>query len=848
MRIAIDLQGAQTNSRFRGIGRYSLSLALAMARNRGTHEILLVLNGLLPDTIEPIRAAFDGILPQENIHVWHAPGPVLASMDGNQWRQDIAECIRETFIASLQPDVVHVSSLFEGYADDAVVSIGRLGFSIPTAVTLYDLIPLLNADTYLKPSPNYERHYLRQIDSLKRANAWLAISDFSAAEGCQALQLPSDHTVNISAACDAVFHPQAVSDTHKKNLLGDLHITRRFVLYSGGADVRKNLPRLIRAYGLLPQSARAQHQLVLVGKMPAANVQELRQVAQSAGLADTDLVMPGYVPDQELALLYGLCTVFVLPSCHEGFGLPALEAMACGAAVIGSSSTSVPEVIGLADALFDPLDETAISARLQAVLCDPELRTKLVSHGLQQARLFSWDHSARKALAALEALHARGSTAVQRPEPDTLLPALVQTMAPLLPKRLVDAELLALAQCAAAIRVPLPQKQLLVDVSELARRDARSGVQRVTRSIVMELLKTPVPGYVVEPVYALPNQPGYRYASQFKARCLGQDSLAVDEPISHFSGDILLMLDLQHQVVMAQQHCLQSLQRDGVCIYFVVYDLLPIFMPHAFPAQTDAAHTAWLKILTRFAGAVCISAAVAQELATWQAAHGPDRLRPFNIHWFHLGADIENSSPTRGLPEEAADMLATLGRAPSFLMVGTVEPRKGQAQTLSAFELLWEQGLDVNLVIVGKCGWMVEELSHRLRKHPRLHRQLFWLEHVSDEYLEHLYAASSCLVAASEGEGFGLPLIEAAQHKLPIIARDIPVFREVAGTHAFFFSGLQAESLAQAVAHWLQLFAKGQHHDSSAMPWQTWKSSTQQLLSRILPEQADARAGQTSTP
>ena len=125
MRIVIDMQGAQTESRFRGIGRYTMSFSQAIALRRGGHEIILALNGLFPDTIEPIRAAFDGLLPQENIRVWYAPGPVGERQPGNESRREAAECIREAFLASLAPDVIHVCSLFEGHTDDAVTSIGR---------------------------------------------------------------------------------------------------------------------------------------------------------------------------------------------------------------------------------------------------------------------------------------------------------------------------------------------------------------------------------------------------------------------------------------------------------------------------------------------------------------------------------------------------------------------------------------------------------------------------------------------------------------------------------------------------------------------------------------------------
>ncbi len=117
MRIVIDMQGAQTKSRFRGIGRYTMSFTQAIVRNRGEHEVLLALSGFFPETIEPVRAAFNGLLPQENIRVWHAPGPVMEAYAANDGRREMAELIREAFLASLQPDVIHISSLFEGYVD-----------------------------------------------------------------------------------------------------------------------------------------------------------------------------------------------------------------------------------------------------------------------------------------------------------------------------------------------------------------------------------------------------------------------------------------------------------------------------------------------------------------------------------------------------------------------------------------------------------------------------------------------------------------------------------------------------------------------------------------------------------
>tara|TARA_Y100001968_G_C19227952_1_gene653017 strand:- start:339 stop:911 length:573 start_codon:yes stop_codon:yes gene_type:complete len=187
-----------------------------------------------------------------------------------------------------------------------------------------------------------------------------------------------------------------------------------------------------------------------------------------------------------------------------------------------------------------------------------------------------------------------------------------------------------------------------------------------------------------------------------------------------------------------------------------------------------------------------------------------------------------------GVPASADEMLSQLVVGKTFLMVGTLEPRKGHEQVVSAFDKLWSNGSDARLVIVGKQGWLVEGLVDRLRSHQELGNRLFWVEGASDEFLEKVYQASTCLIAASYGEGFGLPLIEAAQHKLPIIARDIPVFREVAGKHAYYFDGTEPEGLADSLLRWLELYGRGEHVRSDSMPWLSWKESAERLLSNVI--------------
>ena len=1234
MRIVVDLQGAQTTaSKNRGIGRYTLALAQALHRNAREHEVLFTLNGLFADTIDPIRALLDDQVPQETIRVYTAPGPVAMGDPANHWRRKSAELVREAFLASLRPDMVVATSVFEGLGDDAITSVGLLGRTIPTAVVLYDLIPLLNPKIYLA-DPMVAEWYEGKVDHLRRADLLLAISESSRLDGIRCLGVPPAQAVTISTAADAHFRPRKLAAAREKEIRERYGLTRPFVMYTGGIDFRKNIEGLIRAYAKLPRRLRQAHQLAIVCSIQPPTRAALQSLAADCGLGADELVLTGFVPEKDLLALYNLCQAFAFPSWHEGFGLPALEAMCCGRAVIAANTSSLPELIGREDALFDPHSQPSITAKLERVLTDSDFRHALERHGLLQSQRFSWDATARRALAAFEQWQAQQGSARPRvastpvrprlayvspvppertgiadysaellPElarhyevdvvtpqetvsvpwtpaapirspawfeanahrfdrvlyhfgnsqfhahmfellekfpgavvlhdfflghiaehrgnlagaaeswPATLYrehgyPALLDlqegpvadlpwkypcnqrvlssavgvivhaehsrrlarqrygpeagadwsvipllrtpahevdraaarsalgidpqafvvcsfgmlgpgklnhrllgawtdsslaketachlffvgenppneygeriedqiadagrsariritgwadmarfrlylaaadvgvqlrtmsrgetsaavldcmnhglativnangSMADLpedcvlkLPDEFTDDELAQalerlwrdpglrerlaqrarerileshaprdcadqyvqaiesfywraatgpeglakavgrvvptsedpqawakLALCVMhSITPALTERQLLVDVSELVQRDSKSGIQRVVRSILSELLRHPPPGYRVEPVFTGEVEGDYRYARRFTARFLDMaEDLLEDGPIEFRAGDVFLGLDLQHFVVTRQQAFYQRLRDAGASVYFVVYDLLPVLLDDAFPPAMYELHRRWLEALSRTDGVVCISRSVAGEMLAWLASNAPPRQRPFRVGYFHLGADIEASLPTSFLPDDAEAVLSRLEAAPTFLMVGTVEPRKSYAQALGAFESLWAAGRDVNLVIVGQQGWMVEELAERLRAHSQLGRRLFWLKGISDEYLERVYAASACLISASLGEGFGLPLIEAAKHELPILARDLPVFREVGGEHATYFEGEEPHALAAAVEAWLALHAKGGARPSIDLPWLTWAESTRQLLDVIV--------------
>ena len=406
MRIVIDMQGAQSNGSWnRGIGRYTMSLAQAIVRNCGEDEVLLALNGAFAASVERIRTQFEGLLPPENIRVWHAPAPMAYAEPANQWRRQSAELVREAFIASLRPDFSLLSSLFEGLlGDDAVSSIRCLpdteGLS---AVILYDLIPFIHRKPYLE-NPVVAAWYLEKIEHLRRADLCLAISESSRQEGVQHLDLPPARCVNISTDADSHFRQVAVSAEAEQHLRAQYGLQRSFVMYTGGIDYRKNIEGLIRAYAQLPAPLRATHQLAIVCSVQEENRRLLLALASEQGLGADEVILTGFVSEEALIHLYNLCALFIFPSWHEGFGLPALEAMRCGAPVIAANTSSLPEVVGWAEALFDPHSDEAMGRAIERALTDTAFRAQLVAHAKQQSGKFSWDATARRAIEAMQQL------------------------------------------------------------------------------------------------------------------------------------------------------------------------------------------------------------------------------------------------------------------------------------------------------------------------------------------------------------------------------------------------------------------------------------------------------------
>jgi glycosyltransferase involved in cell wall biosynthesis len=278
--------------------------------------------------------------------------------------------------------------------------------TLPTVVTIHDLIPLI--------LPQYRggalvRAYTSLVASaVSRAHLILADSEASKRDILTHLKLPETPVWVVYLAPAPHYRP--IDD------LGDLEAVRRrynlpetFVLWLSGFDVRKNARALLHAYTWVYSALGDDYPLVMAGNLPAKDTSffpDPRCIAAELGVADV-VHFPGWVDEADKSALYSAATVFVFPSRYEGFGLPILEAMACGTPVVTSNAASLPELAGAAAFQIDPDDSRRLSAAIIALCVQEDLHAEMREKGLTQAAQFTWEKTARETLTAYQ--HTLGS-------------------------------------------------------------------------------------------------------------------------------------------------------------------------------------------------------------------------------------------------------------------------------------------------------------------------------------------------------------------------------------------------------------------------------------------------------
>jgi glycosyltransferase involved in cell wall biosynthesis len=1231
MRLLTDLFACQSASRFRGIGRYALSLIKEMAELRRVHEMTLVANALYPDSFEALRQEFIRLLPAGSLKPYFHPGH--KSFEGQLNAHDqISEALIRQVYQTLSPDVSLYPSIFEGWCEQGVVPLPRDGFPTSLKVAIvYDFIPLIFANRYLDPNPDYKKWYELRLKSYQNFDLLLAISESTRQDAITLLNISPDRVVNISTASSAIFTPLEIPQDKGKDFLSKFGITRPFVFYPGNVEYHKNLETAVSSFGRLPSEIKSTHQLVFT---KVGDEAVFRHKIHSYGLTDEDIVITGYINDEELVNLYNLCKLLFFPSLYEGFGLPVLEAMACGTPVITANNSSLPEVVGREDAMFDASNTQSVTKALKHALIDEPFRQELSAYGLERAKQFGWKNSAKNAWSAIEDLQkdkqrrpykniwSKGKKRLRiayvspfPPQksgiadysadllpflahhfeidiftgPDHILPVaklkdnfncfhykelysrrdiydtvvyqvgnsefhthMIQLLREIpgvvvmhdfylsnLPyvneflnqvqgsflqemkdshglKGMVDyvksgvdsarrdwpiiwqvikyaqelivhsnnqnellssfykngwmpktsiikqirqigpeistsqrttirkqlsieddtfvycsfgfiaptklthiiiqafAELQALAEncntllilvgeleggdygrqilqlldelhlkehvlvtgyissedyqkyliaadvsiqlrtdsrgetsravldslahslptiinahgtlndydanvviklpdqltthelceamnqlqtndnfrkglgkrakeyivdyhnpekiaeayadviyqaafsserqlfasvtnslvelrspedllnsistCAAKNLNLRSQPRILIDVSDIAKVDWRGGIQRVVKKLTIEMFAMMDKSLHLELVRLVDKRLIHAYRFSEKILNLPEGSLGEDAPVGIQPGDTLFMLDASWGLYEKFIPIYNGVRAMGGKIVTLIHDLIPLRFPETcHQVVLDVFEKWFITAASESDELVCVSRSVAEDVIQYISEKNIPLPHKLDIAFSHNGADIKGYEKGVDLCHDIKKLINEKN-TPLFLMIGTIEPRKGHSFVLDAFDQIWKQGLDYRLCIIGKTGWNVDNTLKRIEKHPELGKRLFYIENGTDVEVEKCYQIATALITASIAEGFGLPIVEAAQHNLPVLASNIPVFHEVGGEGAMFFSLDSPNRLVDEINKLLKMPVEERKVMANKIKIITWRESAERMI------------------
>ncbi|WP_292223564.1 glycosyltransferase family 1 protein [Mesorhizobium sp.] len=798
LRLWVDGQCLQTHSRMRGIGRYVLDLLRSLSLRGSEIELLVSLNAAMPESAIAARSLLSGIVPADRIHVWHgrAEGGEV-DFGYTTWRNR-SEIALVHHVNQLGPDVALSASPFEGSRDPAVPYLAGPLAAVRTAAIFYDAIPFRFPDKYMLDSGEREYFY-RRLSAYKNFDLALTISEFSSKELRHFVKATND--LHIGTGISNSFVDLLKSDAKRSDIAGD------YILYVGGFDWRKNIAVIPAAFSRISKSLKGALKFVIAGDIPPQLEREYSNLWVSFGLADSRIVFAGAIDDKELVRLYKGALALVQPSFMEGFGLTVLEAIACGTPAIAARAGALPEIVRDESLLFDPASPSELAEKIEAVAAGKPNKRKLKELARDRIDVFSWDRVANRVVQGLHKLDCRPG-----PPPSG---GIIEALQVKKEEGQEVATLMALAEPETV------RQRLLVDASSTLIDDGKSGIQRVVRRICENMFPRPSKN---EGKYIsfCNDESGWYCTSEWTGR---QPPKQASNRLLPRAGDTVLMLDSSWLFHGVHPGFLRPARIKGAEVISCLYDTVPIRSAAFCHEGMPPAFSAWFQTALAYStGFVCISRAVADELLDLLTSiQFP---RPMKVGYWQLGADFANGA-SKPIHQGKEVM------RPRFLMVGTLEPRKGHRVALDAFETLWADGFDIELVIVGKIGWGTSYLADRISRHAEFGKRLHMHANIGDDDLRALYDGSDALIAASFAEGFGLPIVEAGHFGKPVLASDIPVFREVGkgAAEAHFFEVGSSAALATTVRNFLKRTVTAKLDNPL---WPTWAESAAQLESVVV--------------
>ena len=384
MRIGFD-GGCLANRR--GFGRFARLLLSALAKHRGDHQIIVVIDGPSASSVE-LPEGVEALV----VDIREAPSSAASARGRRRFRDMLA---MGRAVARARFDLMYFPATYTFYP---VWKAPRL------VVTMHDTLPLEHPELVFPTRRGRAAWMLKEKVAARMADRIVTVSETSKRFLMDRFRLADDRLRVVGEAPAKVFRPLAdASEADDVLRRYGLSPVAPYLLYVGGLSPHKNLPRLVEGFA---GGAPADASLVLVGDLKDVfhtHVPEIRRTVEREGLGDR-VVFAGFVPDDDLVYLYSRAQALALPSLLEGFGLPAVEAMACGVPVAASRAGSLPEVVGDAGLLFDPLDVASIAGALGRLFADRRERDRLAALALNRAARFSWDRSARELIACFEEL------------------------------------------------------------------------------------------------------------------------------------------------------------------------------------------------------------------------------------------------------------------------------------------------------------------------------------------------------------------------------------------------------------------------------------------------------------
>lgn len=370
------------------------------------------------------------------------------------------------------------------------------------------------------------------------------------------------------------------------------------------------------------------------------------------------------------------------------------------------------------------------------------------------------------------------------------------------------------------------RRRLYFDLTLLSLFDNRTGVQRVIRSVFEEIQPLLSTKYDVVPVCCTAITKGFFVldAKQDKSKKIYK---LTGYKISPKKGDVFLSLEQAFIEHLAQGETFKEMKKKRCRVILTVYDLLPLQLPDCFPVEVKNIFEKWLISSSSFAEFLCDSKSVEKDLTNFLVSKNCEIL---NSYWFYPGSDFLKQVSSSGITATQTNYLKYIKKFKfNFLLVGTIEPRKGHRIIFDLFNRLWLQDKEeVSLTFIGKEGWMVKDLLTYFANSKFLNERFFWFNDASDAFLERCYAETDAVIVSSLNEGYGLPILEAAQHNCRVIANEIPVFREVAPENCYFITLANPEIALLQLQDWL----KNPSKRCSIPKPQTWKDSTIQILEK----------------